>query len=461
MLTSLRLQNFKSWSDTGEMRLAPITGLFGANSSGKTSILQMLLLLKQTADSADRAQVLHLGDDRSLVDLGTFGDVLHRHAADESLAWSLGWDLAKPLSPRDPEHAGRVLFSAGAIAFQASVSARANGSGPRVATDSFTYELRPRDSAGKAVVVGMSKTNDGYSLHAEGFEPKRVRGRPWPLPPPVKCYGFPDQVFGYYQNTGFLADVELAFEEMLAGIFYLGPLREYPRRQYSWAGAKPSDMGRKGERVVDALLASRGDHHKISRGKGRPRLSLEEMVAWWLRDLGLIQSFEVEPVAEGSNLYRVLVRRSQGAEKVPITDVGFGVSQILPVLALCYYVPEGSTIILEQPEIHLHPAVQAGLADVLIAAAKTRKVQILLESHSEHLLRRLQRRIAEEELAPSQAALYFCSTTGGGDSTLTKLELDLFGNITNWPKDFFGDELGELASMTRAQMQRRAAATGP
>jgi predicted ATPase len=124
-------------------------------------------------------------------------------------------------------------------------------------------------------------------------------------------------------------------------------------------------------------------------------------------------------------------------------------------------VPEGSTIILEQPEIHLHPAVQAGLADVLIDAVKTRKVQILLESHSEHLLRRLQRRMAEEELSPSETALYFCSTTEGGDSTLTKLELDLFGNITNWPADFFGDELGELASMTRAQMQRRAAATGP
>ena len=69
--------------------------------------------------------------------------------------------------------------------------------------------------------------------------------------------------------------------------------------------------------------------------------------------------------------------------------MGIGVSQVLPVLVLCYYVPEGSTIILEQPELHLHPSVQAGLADVFIDVIKHRNVQILLESHSEHLLRRL------------------------------------------------------------------------
>src|SRR5579864_3761885 len=72
MLTKLSFQNFKSWRDTGDIRLAPITGLFGTNSSGKTSIVQMLLLLKQTAESPDRAQVLNLGDDKSLADLGTF-----------------------------------------------------------------------------------------------------------------------------------------------------------------------------------------------------------------------------------------------------------------------------------------------------------------------------------------------------------------------------------------------------
>jgi predicted ATPase len=141
---------------------------------------------------------------------------------------------------------------------------------------------------------------------------------------------------------------------------------------------------------------------------------------------------------------------------VLITDVGFGVSQILPVLTLCYYVPQGSVIILEQPEIHLHPRVQAGLADVLIDAVKTRRVQIILESHSEHLLRRLQRRIAEEGIPSSDVALYFCELPDA-QSKLTKLEVDMFGYVTNWPPEFFGDELGELAAMTTAAMQRQPA----
>ena len=136
--------------------------------------------------------------------------------------------------------------------------------------------------------------------------------------------------------------------------------------------------------------------------------------------------------------------------------MGFGVSQILPVLVLCFYADKGSTIILEQPEIHLHPAVQAGLADVFIDAVKRRNIQIIFESHSEHLLKRLQRRIAEEKLAVKDTALYFCESENG-DSILKQLDIDEFGNIINWPKDFFGDEFGEMAAMTKAAISRKAA----
>ena len=81
-------------------------------------------------------------------------------------------------------------------------------------------------------------------------------------------------------------------------------------------------------------------------------------------------------------------------------------------------------------------------------------VQIILESHSEHLLRRLQRRVAEERLTNQDAALYFCQTNDQGISDITSLELDRYGNINNWPEAFFGDELGELAAMTEASMRR-------
>ena len=450
MITKISAQNFKSWKDTGEIRLAPITGLFGSNSSGKTSLLQLLLMLKQTTESSDRAQVLNLGDDRSLVELGTFKDIVLDHKSEVGLQWQMTWSLKEKLKITDPEHRGKILFEGQSLQFQAEIEE--NGTG-RMGIKNLLYGFADHQFGMKRKAVEKNK----YQLYTSGndtnFKFTRIKARAWELPAPVKCYGFPDQVKAYYQNAGFLADFQLAFEELFSGVYYLGPLRDYPKRQYTWAGAQPADMGQRGEKVVDALLASRERRELISRGRGHDRMTVEGYVAWWLRELNLIDSFTVEPIKEGSNLYQVKVKKTSSSAEVLITDVGFGVSQILPVLTICYYVPEGSTILMEQPEIHLHPSVQAGLADVIIDAVKKRKVQVILESHSEYLLRRLQRRIAEEKITNDEAALYFCDMSEGS-STLTPLKLNLFGEIENWPSGFFGDEFEEMAAMTRARARR-------
>jgi len=271
----------------------------------------------------------------------------------------------------------------------------------------------------------------------------------------VKSFGFPNQVFSFFQNAGFLADLQLAFEQQFGRLYYLGPLREYPRPFYVWTGGQPADMGRRGEKVIDAILSSRERGEQISRGKGRPKLTLEKCVADWLHQLGLIDSFRVQAVSRGSNLFQVLVRTTPQSTPVKITDVGFGISQILPVIALCYYVPGGSTIILEQPEIHLHPSVQAGLADVFIDAIRSRKIQIIVESHSEHLLRRLQRRIAEGKTLDSKdVALYFCKFDGK-ESELDPLDVDSYGNIKNWPKLVL-DSTSSVFDVSPFAMDRRS-----
>lgn len=451
MITKMSLQNFKSWEKTGDIRLAPITALFGTNSSGKTALLQLLLMLKQTTESPDRAQVLNLGDERSLIELGSFSDIIFSHQKEAALKFDLTWEQSEQLIIEDPEHKGKILFQGKEFTFRADIEESNMG---RILINKITYGFGSHNFSMKR----KSQKNQ-YTLLAESptdisFKFMRTLGRVWDLPAPMKCYGFPDQVKAYFKNAGFLADFELAFEKLFSKVYYLGPLREYPRRQYSWAGAQPGDMGRRGEKVIDALLASRERKVQISRGRGLKKFTVEEYVAYWLRELNMIHDFSVEQITEGSNLYRVWVKRMSDSARVLITDVGFGVSQILPVLTICYYVPEGSTILMEQPEIHLHPTVQAGLADVFIDAIKTRNVQIIIESHSEHLLRRLQRRIAEEQIDNKQAALYFCEMRDG-KSHLNSLELDLFGNIINWPKDFFGDEFGELASMTKAIQERK------
>jgi predicted ATPase len=452
MITSLEVRGFKSWRDSGELPLGKLTGFFGTNSSGKTSLLQLLLMLKQTSESADRSQVLHLGDDRTLVGLGVLRDILFAHDDKGELGWRLAWDRSEiesqiavltslfdqaPLEPPD--------------SFEARIAGDGDSERARVVEMTYgvgkhRFSYRARGKTAKA----------GYDLLAED-EPdyfRRAVGRPrTALPPPVKCYGFPDEVRAGFQNAGFLSDFQFTFEQLMSRIRYLGPLRDYPRREYTWAGARPEDMGARGERWVHALLASREQGRRLRWAKR----TLEGHVAWWLQELGLIYSFKLEPVAKGSNLYRVSARTSPSSSEVLITDVGFGVSQVLPVLVLCFYAPEGSTILLEQPEIHLHPSAQAGLADVLVDAVQRGGVQIVLESHSEHLLRRLQRRIAEEKIDADDVALYFCHRKDGW-SEADRLNLNLYGYIENWPEGFFGDQMEEVSAMANATQRRRAQA---
>ena len=163
---------------------------------------------------------------------------------------------------------------------------------------------------------------------------------------------------------------------------------------------------------------------------------------------------------EGRKEYEVLVKTHAKAPEVKITDVGFGVSQVLPALVQAFYCPPNSTIWMEQPEIHLHPQVQSELADVLISAirsrenGKERNVQLIIESHSEHFLNRLQLRVAEGELAPDDVAIYFCKRVGGG-AELEPLRLNLYGDIENWPENFFGDEMADLTARTVAAAERQ------
>ena len=109
---------------------------------------------------------------------------------------------------------------------------------------------------------------------------------------------------------------------------------------------------------------------------------------------------------------------------------------------------------MEQPEIHLHPSVQSGLADVMLTVAKTRNVQIIVESHSEHLMRRLQRRVAEEKASAEEVKLYFISMSGRG-AQHSDLTLNEWGEIENWPDNFFGDEMGEVTAIAKASLRRK------
>lgn len=445
MLTRLTLERFKSWA-SAELEFGLVTGLFGTNSSGKSSLIQFLLLLKQTRDATDRRLAFHLGDERTRTRLGRFEDIVLNHDTAQEIAWKLEWRSETPLS-LESASATKPIVSTDELSVAAAVTLENDE--PRQSRVSY-------EAAGRRFSLTAGDTD--VSLDGTGsFRLQRGRGRPTELGAPTKGYLFPDAARLAYKNAAFLADLEAAYERQMDQIYYLGPLRDPPKREYAWSGAQPGDVGDRGEYAIEAMLAASRREVKLSVPNARRQQPFEVVIGYWLKRLGLIHAFSAKPVARGTNIYRVLVQVRPGSPEVPLTDVGFGVSQILPVVVLLHYVPEGSTVCLEQPEIHLHPLAQAELADLILEVAKSRRTQVLVESHSEHLLLRLQRRVAEQTVAADDVRLYFAHPNGAS-SVLDKLELDELGNIHNWPDKFMGDAFTETSKAEMARLNRQLAA---
>ena len=250
---------------------------------------------------------------------------------------------------------------------------------------------------------------------------------------------------------------------LFRSLFYLGPLRTKTSRLYSWSGIEPDSVGYTGENTISALLAAKTRKIGFKRQgmtKASPAKPFEVVIANSLRVMGLIESFKVNRLSEQRYEYDVKIQIKGSASSVNLPDVGFGISQVLPVLVECYYAPPGSIIIMEQPEIHLHPSAQSALADVLIDVIQSREnghdrnIQLIIETHSEHFLRRLQRRIAESTILREHVSAYFASVTDSS-SQLTPLDIDVYGNIKNWPANFFGDEMGDITGQAKAAMEKR------
>jgi len=455
MLRQLRIKNFKAWKDTGDLRLARLTVLFGGNSSGKSSLGHLLLALKQTAASTDRRRALHTGDEASLIDLGNFTRCLHGHDPKAQLEFMLDWSSHEAITVRNPLEEDETYVGHGLLL--AAVLA-ANAQAQPVVRE-LRYELHEEDAARLNVV--LRHTQEGkVELDSKPYRLVRAQGRKWPLEPPEKFYRISDKSLARYQNADFLADFALRVERNLESLSYLGPLRDHPRRVYGWSGNTPDNVGSKGEYAIAAILAAEAEGRTLNRGYKKSKQRFAAFIADWLKDLGVIESFLVKRTGEGRKEHEVKVKTLGGLTDVDLPDVGFGVSQVLPAVVQAFYCPEGSTVWMEQPEIHLHPQVQAELADVFISAIRAyedgrpRNVQLVIETHSEHFLNRLQRRIAEATLAPEDVAIYFARTSGTG-ADLEELMVNEYGDITNWPENFFGDEMGDIVARTTAAAARR------
>jgi hypothetical protein len=325
--------------------------------------------------------------------------------------------------------------------------------------DHLEYKLMEDDRI--KLSIGMkrkSETKSQYKVNSSNYILKHKPGRAWSPRAPVRFYGFPDEVVAYHQNADFVQTLNLEHENLFRSLFYLGPLRTKAERLYTWPGIEPESVGFAGENTIAAILAAQ--NRKISFGYKRPTKPFMQIIALKLQQMDLIEKFEVKPISKQRQEYEVKLSTKGSREWVNLPDVGFGISQVLPVLVQCFYAPPESIILMEQPEIHLHPSAQSALADVMIDVINSkengadRNIQLVIETHSEHFLRRLQRRIAEDKIPQNKVSTYFANINKF-PATLENLEIDIFGNIQNWPEKFFGDDIGDITKHAKAAMKKR------
>lgn len=393
MLSKLRIKNFKSWKDTGEINMAPITMFFGGNSSGKTSLLQFLLMLKQTAEAGNYSgQVLNFD---GIVNLGNFKDVVRDHENKNAIDFVIS--------------ASQQAFSRYSCE---QISASIAEEQKSLVIKNFHVNLPKKDKKREDLI---------------NSEMQKI----------IKSEDEKDKILRSFKWSGLISDLTMFID-------YIGPLRDFPERHYQWKNNFPSEVGKRGTLTIQTIIAS-----NLKNG------DLEKKIAAALKKMGLIESFRVKPISKHrDDYYEVKVKKTKFSAEVLLPDVGFGVSQILPIITALFQSSEGATLILEQPEIHLHPKAQIELADVIIDAVKERKIQVIIESHSEHFLTRIQTRIADETISKKFAKLYFCKNEKGF-SELEELELNDSGDIKNWPENFFGNQLEESANRVLSYLEKK------
>ena len=436
MLRRMGLRNFKCWREL-DVELAPITLFFGANSSGKTALLQSLLMLKQTAQSRNQIQPIDFGGGEwSLADLGSYQELVFSHNSEIGIGMCLSWAKEGPILAEKagayredyPEYRfGKGDYLDYEVAF---------GKGNGIFVTKLAYKAKTLE--GDSYEARVMRRDDGtyaYTFPSGGQEKEQLT-----TSMPKSCYGLPD-------NSGFSGLIASSeFLQLMECTRYLGPLRIHPQRIYQWTGNRFSHFVEPdGSDTIQFLIGRRQDAPEL----------LKKVVRS-LANIGIAEDFQLRPIDQDELFYRAVVTIA-GTDS-SLTDVGFGVSQVLPVITMLLSAPEGSIVLLEQPELHLHPNAQAALADLFIQVSEQRQLQLIIECHSEHIVRRLQRRIAEDQPAfacPGNIKMYFCQP-GENGSTATQLDLDRFGQINNWPDKFLGDTLSDMFSMSRAALERRA-----
>ena len=476
MLNHIGLENFKAFQEM-DLKLKPITILAGANSSGKSSIIHALLLLKQTLEShRNRPLVLN----SEFLDFSRYGEIVFGKHEDELVTFSL--ELTSPALPasltrkRLGEFFGEAEIEAihsaeqlekiratyrvmigllhqgnrkQAIVQSAMASSVAGGLELRQA------ELRlERTGATYSGTVSIPDSETGLAppqaivdIEWDHFLPKTITyrddstGKAKRKNVPLDLFAIPD-----------------LRSELTERLHYVGPLRSEPRRAYFLLGDRV-ELDYRGEYTAQILLSERDEpvDYLIDGQCQEKSIGLLEAVNRTLEMMGLPQS--ITPISrEGVVSQLMLPLIGDGSQSVTIVDVGFGVSQLLPIIVAGLRAGRGDTLIFEQPESHLHPRIQEALADFFILLHRLGK-RVIVETHSDHLINGLRVRIAADQTDTLkddvQIAFVRISTTKGEGSLIEPLQFDEYGMIVNWPPEFMSDGMKQMQEILRLGVEKQ------
>jgi len=440
MLKKISLENFKSFSEVQDVKLAPITLIYGPNSSGKSTIIQSLLLLKQTLLAKGKGgQCIGSG---KYIDLGEFESFVHNHNISNSIKFHIDYSLKKNAREHFHETSTNLLFSndlvrklsLGISSFRDipsidNIKFNCGVEFPGFIVDRFRqggYKFSNSEKLmtyiSKKINIDQLKTSLKEKLirsFSETLEASSTNNLPF-----INKQSIVSPI------NDFMGKISDDIGEILSSIEYLGPLRSSPKRIYS------------------------GVPGKSSRGKGNLGLELAESgdqiiteINQWLVEFEIPYQLSIQNIGNhltGPVVAVELEDQRSGAKITPL-DVGFGIGQVLPII-LEALIDKNKVICVEQPEIHLHPRLQAHLADLFISSVNTKDKnnQWIIETHSEALLLRLQKRIRSGKISKELVSILYVDV-GKGGAVVTDIPLDENGDfMVHWPNGFFEERLDEI-----------------
>ena len=428
MISKIHLKNFKALRDTGELEIKPITFLVGPNSSGKTSLIQAILALRQTVRSQDPQTPLILDDE--YINLGSYRDVVFKHNEKNEIC--IGFEA--------DEKRWEIVFS---------VYRSGNNQGV-IYLKSLDFDGEnipmPQKDRGKLVKKSINfsiiKKGRGGGHFITTKDEKNFDEQPIEL---SKFYGI---LFKKYKDLGKYFDYlgahpSLLFANMIAGkliedifknIHHVGPSRDEPERTYTATGASPSEVGKWGEGSVNILLLEK---------------DIREKVREWLKNFEISLDFDLEELmgkSGGSNIYKMMLSDPNTKTEVSLKDVGFGASQILPIIVEGFNAPKNALIMIEQPEIHLHPRAQGTMGDLLVDIANFNEKKIIVETHCDLLIRRVCKNILQGNIDQADVVIYYFEPTESGTEIKT-ITINKNGQFENFPDGFFEESFEEAMEM--------------